>query len=393
MESTSSAIRAAKTFEAYARHFWPMHRPFVRRQLAVRCSNCVLSEHCAALDSSGVCALCHAAKTSTDSPHHDDERTQAALNAILSKHVGSGTGAYDALVLFSGGKDSVYMTKRIRDEFPGLRLLAVTQDNTFMSPVAMANVSSMIARLDVDHVLIRRSRAFMKRLFRYGITHLNGGGCYGTVDFSDGELLLDTARRLAAEKAIPLILCGYSRYQVKHGLGFDHFESPRAAELRDRTQVAGMPLATIFGPSELAHWWAPSRFPEEQVARLLFPPYAWNLPENHIRETVVRWGLVGRGSESPIVTNHELIPLLGVVDVHRFGYSSFEIELCRMIREGKAEKDDWLPLFELLEHTARTGLFVKGTVLESLDKLDLTPEDVGVRFGRGSVDPRLEEPA
>jgi hypothetical protein len=81
-----------------------------------------------------------------------------------------------------------------------------------------------------------------------------------------------------------------------------------------------------------------------------------------------------------VVTNHQLIPLLGVVDVHQRGYSGFEIEFCRMIREGKAPHAHWRRVFEFLEHTSRTGLFLKPAVLDALHQLDLTPADVGVRF-------------
>jgi len=70
-----------------------------------------------------------------------------------------------------------------------------------------------------------------------------------------------------------------------------------------------------------------------------------------------------------------------VVDVHQLGYSSFEKEFCRMIREGKAERETWQHTFEFLEYTARTGLFVKPLVLDLLQQLDLRAEDVGVRFG------------
>jgi len=72
--------------------------------------------------------------------------------------------------------------------------------------------------------------------------------------------------------------------------------------------------------------------------------------------------------------------LLGVVDVHRLGYSSFEPEFCRMIRDGKADRVAWQRTFELLEHSARTGLFVRGIVEALLARLDLTAADVGIKF-------------
>lgn len=190
----------------------------------------------------------------------------------------------------------------------------------------------------------------------------------------------DAARNLAAEKRIPLIVCGYSRYQVENGLRLNHFESPRETERRPRTHTAGLRLADIFDADELRLWWQGRTSPDSDVPRLLFPLYAWDLEESEIKRQVVEWGLVSAKDQSPIVTNHRLIPLLGVVDVHQCGYSSFEIEFCRMIREGKAERVQWQHTFEFLEYTSKTGLFVKPLVLDLLQQLGLTPADVGVRF-------------
>ncbi len=53
-----------------------------------------------------------------------------------------------------------------------------------------------------------------------------------------------------------------------------------------------------------------------------------------------------------------------------------------MVRDGKANANEWRHVFELLEYTAKTGLFVKKAVLDSLKQLGLEPKDVGVHFKR-----------
>ena len=88
-------------------------------------------------------------------------------------------------------------------------------------------------------------------------------------------------------------------------------------------------------------------------------------------------GAIGLGAASGL---NAWIPLLGVGEVHQLGYSSFEGGFCRMIREGKAEREPWQHTFEFLEYTARTGLFVKPLVLDLLAQLGLQAQDVGVRF-------------
>lgn len=383
MTTAKQTIRTLKLFETYVRYVWPLHRLCVKTRIARRCTRCAFSEKRSPLNGAGLCESCATAPEAPTAGRDIDRDAQEALDALLREAQEQGRGRYDALVLFSGGKDSTYLIRRLRSDFPRLRMLAMTVNNGFMSPVALENVNDLIGRLDVDHMFVRPARRFYIKLFRYMLTHLNEDGAYGTVDFSDGEFLLDSARRVAAEQQIPLILAGYSRYQVQNGLKLRTFESPHAHECADRTHIAGVPLAAIFDDDEAGAWWRGSTYPPDQVARLLFPLYAWDLEESEIRQKVTQWGLLTRSSSSPILTNHQLIALFGVVDVHQMGYSSFEAEFCRMIREGRANKIEWQHIFELLEYTARTGLFIKRLILQSLAQLDLSPGDVGIDFSGG----------
>jgi len=374
-------VKTARQFESYVRNIWPWQRKFVGSRLHRRCTQCGASERMLPLNASGICSECERINAQGQPPKRArNPAVEAELAQILAAAQGTGSGSYDALLMFSGGKDSTYLAQRMKNEHPRLRLLACTVDNSFMSPVAKRNIDEILPRLNIDHVFIRPRREFYVKLFRYAVTHLNAEGSYGTVDFSDGEFMLDSARNLAAEKGIPLIVCGYSRYQVENGLGLQHFESPRETERRPRTDTAGLKLEDMFDADERNLWWRGQTRADVDVPRLLFPLYAWDLEEAEIKRQVVEWGLIQDRNQSPIVTNHRLIPLLGVVDVHQFGYSSFEKEFCRMIREGKAEREPWQHTFEFLEYTSKTGLFVKPLVLDLLKELDLTTQDVGVKF-------------
>ena len=373
-------VKTARMFEFFVRRVWPLQRRLVAGRIARRCTQCGASEKMLTIEPTGICSECVKHNASGGPPRRErNPAREAELARVLHEAQGSGGGSYDALVMFSGGKDSTYMVQRMKNEHPRLRLLTCTVDNGFMSPVAKSNLDEVLPRLNTDHVFVRPRREFYVKLFRYAVTHLNDEGSYGTVDFSDGEFMLDTARNLAAEKQIPIILCGYSRYQVENGLGLHHFESPPEVERRARTETAGLALEDMFDEDERRLWWCGPPAGRE-APRLIFPLYAWDLEEAEIKRQVVEWGLIRDRNQSPIVTNHRMIPLLGVVDVHRFGYSSFEKEFCRMIREGRADRESWQHTFEFLEYTSRTGLFVKPLVLDLLQEIGLTTEDVGIRF-------------
>lgn len=376
----SRFLWSVRLFEAYAKYIWPVHRKFVKSKISKRCLNCAASEKMLPLDSHSICSLCHKITKVTPRAEQDIEVMAQELKTLLGQTRGS--RQYDALLLFSGGKDSTYMLRKILHDFPSIRILAITIHNGFMSPIAESNVKNLIDKFRVDHIFVHINKNFHIKLFQYGLTHLafTKRGAYEVVDFSDGELLLDTARNYAAQFEIPLILCGYSRYQVQDGLKLNHFESPPEQERQDREHVSCFKLTDIYKNDEKKYWWHGSIWPKERIAKVLFPLYAWNLEENEIKSKVTEWGLLPKTNHSPAITNHRLIPLFGIIDVHQRGYSSFEPEFCRMIREGKASLKEWRSTFEFLEYTAKTGLFIKPLVKELLNELDLTPQEVGIVY-------------
>lgn len=375
-------LRTIRQFESYVKWIWPIHRKLAKGNYSKRCRICVASEHMSPLNKDSVCGLCEKYQNSDNANKYqvsDDElkRFQSHISQSLES---TQSKRYDALVLYSGGKDSSYLIHRLRSEFPKIKILSLSLDNNFMSPVAKANIGRMVEKMNLDHIFYRPPKSFYVKLFRYTLTHLNENGCYGTVDFSDGEFLLDTARHFAASLSIPLIFCGYSRFQVQNGLELEDFLYPQQDQLNDRTHVAGLKLSDIFHPDEIRLWWTPTKNSFSVRPDLVFPFYVWDPSETEVRTKVKEWGLIEDVDQSPAVTNHQLIPLLGVVDVHRWGYSSFEIELCRMIREGKAQADQWRGVFEFLEYTARTGKFVRPTIDGLLKELNLKRQDVGIKW-------------
>jgi hypothetical protein len=354
---------------------WPAVRPALEGKLAPRCRRCILSDRCVPL-ADGVCELCR--KPAAARATRDHAGMTAALSAILHEHEGKGRGRYDALVLFSGGKDSAYLLHRLTAEHPGLRLLAVTIDNGFFSPVAMANARYILEQIDVDHLTHKPKASLYKTTFRHAFTHLNAGGCYTTVDRMDGDLAFDLGRNLAATLDIPLMIAGLSPEQVERILGLSWFETPREAERVRRTVSAGFTLDDLYTGEDRKAWWDGTAWPESRVPRVLYPFYAWPYDEEQVRKKVVDLGLIPPGADNPLATNNDTIPVMLAVDVNRMGYSGFEPEFAELIRTGRSSREMWLPLFESLEHLGRQGKFLPKCVDDTLSRLTLTRQDVGI---------------
>ena len=370
-------IEEIKKFLSFVVVEWPQKRPQVLDQLAKRCSKCLLSDRFVPL-TDGICQLCRDFQPAPSEEAVRSGEAEASLTRILSEAVGSGKGEYDAVVLFSGGKDSAYLLHRLLNEFKGLRVAALTVDNSFMSQMALANCRQIQAKLDgLDHFIFRPQRGLYARAFRHALTHLDGADCYSKVDRMDGDLTFDIGRNFAAQVQAPLLISGLSPEQVERILNLKSFESPKELESQSRTHSANFALEDLYSSQERdRYWWNPQRWPESQRPRVLHPFHAWHYDEDFIPREVVRLGLVEPGLDNPLITNNDTIPVMLAVDCIKLGYSSFEPEFAQLVRQGKADRATWLAMFESIEYLTRRGEFLPRCISDTLQRLELTHSDV-----------------
>jgi hypothetical protein len=111
---------------------------------------------------------------------------------------------YDCLLLFSGGKDSTYVLYQLIDM--GLRVLAFTFDNGYISGAAFKNIKKTTSMLKVDHIvgkLERMNQVFVESLkSNHNVCH----GCW--------HALNTMAIKIANEKGIKTVISGLSRGQI-----------------------------------------------------------------------------------------------------------------------------------------------------------------------------------
>lgn len=374
----SRFLLEVRAFDFVARRLWPTLRPFARSHLKPRCTICAVPSAYAPLDDKGVCQSC---RKFSPTPDPGDAASEQQLTSqvceTLEKAQGHGRD-YDAVLLFSGGKDSCYLLHRIRQEFPELRLLALLVDNGFMSPVALENAAEAIRHFDLDHLVFKPDPAFVRKLFALAFRQIPHQHGYSIVDMMDGQLTFDSARNLAASLGARLVICGLSRPQVANIFGGVRAELTDEDERNPLTARQGISLETHFTPDEMRHWFDPTRRPQARRPRVLMPMVAWNPPEHEVTATVERLGLLRKGRTNPLLTNNAFIPLIAISEVANFGFNSFEIEFSRLIREGRIERPYWQNLFEMVEYSARTGRFLNKGMLEALERLGLEPQDIGL---------------
>ena len=268
----------------------------------------------------------------------------------------------------------------MQKDFPGIRLLCLTVDNTFMSEVALSNIKQVIEKLGVEHITYRPPKEFMEKMYRYAFLNLNAKGCSGTVDQFDGDFICDVGRRLASKLNIPMLFIGLSKVQCERILDVFSYESPRQRELRNRTHSGTSKLSDAFTSKEISkYFWQGGSTTESNVARVFFPFYVWEKGEEEIKNELRAQNLLPKKNQSPLVTNNKLIPLMGLVDMAKFGFSSFEAEFAETVRSGTSDRLNWLYTFELLEYASKTGKFISKGVDEVLLRLNLTRSELGIK--------------
>lgn len=375
--TTQKIIRESQLFEFYASHIWPIHRLFAKKMITPRCKKCVISSKASTLDKDGVCSLCK--EKTADQVYKISKETQEQLEnelaSVFHEYTGKGE-SYDALVMISGGKDSALLLHELTTKFPLLRLLTVTIDNSFMSPVALNNVTNILERFSLPHITYRPDPRIFEKAFSYAFTHPNGLGCAQTVDTIDGELFLDAGRDIAGRYKIPLLITGFSFEQVDRYLHWSSFRN-QEYDAQKRTTAGIYTIDELTDPQLENIWWDPAKY-SNVVPQLICPFYVWRWNEIEIEEKLDELKLIDKKHSSPLVTNNALIPLCGLVDIARLGYSSWEPEFSRMVREGKTDAGVWRNIFELIEYSYKTGRFISDSVDGVLQRLKLTRKDVNL---------------
>lgn len=183
-------------------------------QALTYCARCGLASNYpgVSFDTAGVCNTC----IEFDSYKHRAQhyfKTMDDLTSVFEQVRGERVGDYDCLVLLSGGKDSTYALAQVVSM--GMKVLAFTLDNGFISEAAKSNISRVVADLGVDHVFgytPDMNAIFIDSLERHSNVCQ---GCF--------KVIYTLSMQLAVKRNISCIVTGLSRGQF--------FETRLTAEL------------------------------------------------------------------------------------------------------------------------------------------------------------------
>ncbi len=341
-----------------------------------RCKTCLLpaAVEGARLDARRVCAFCRDATSDAEPSEQRRRAWEDDLQQALADC--RGAGRYDCMVTLSGGKDSCYLLKRIKEDYD-LNVLAYTV-NVNIPEVAWRNIRRTVRRLDVPHLVYTPPQRVYHKMFRYLLAHQEPRGAVRTVCYVCAPLTEGYALQTAVEKDIPLILAGYSPGQPDPERMLYEF-SPKLLAETDWTPPE-LRASGLFDEEELGLFWNPARYPAgTRFPRFLAPFHAWPYDQAETIRQVVKLGLVvNKRHASPVHSNCPVNWLLMYSDLKNLGYNPYAPEFSALIRRGKASRWYWRLMGPVVDLMIRRQIFFGRNVRRSLRRFDLRPDDLKI---------------
>lgn len=303
-----------------------------------RCMNCVLPETFPGIrfNKKGICNFCLNFKGEAKLKEKK-QRYMKRFEELIKKYKDKET--YDALMSYSGGKDSTYVLSILREEY-GLNVLAITFDNGFLPDRTFKNIQVVAEKLGFDHIFFKPRFDILKKIFvecsKKNIYSPKALTRASTICTSCMAIVKFSSLRMVLEKSIPFIVFGWSPGQIPI----------TSSILKNNPQIIKMMQSTVFEPLynlvgneikpyflEERHFKGSYHFPYN-VSPLSF----LNYDEKKIFKKVSRLGWKSPGETDAHSTNCLLNSFANIVHKDQYGFHPYVFELARLVWEGHLER-------------------------------------------------------
>jgi len=182
------------------------------------CQKCILPETFPGIkfNEQGVCKYCVKEESALSKAPEKKAAYRKTFDHLIQDTKGKAP-AYDAIMAFSGGKDSTYTLKLLKENY-NLRIIALTFDNHFVSPAAWTNIEKVADILQIDCIRFRLpwpaahsifSLTSSKDIFSKPTLLRASSTCTACIGLVKSLVL-----KTALEMSIPLVAFGWSPGQA-----------------------------------------------------------------------------------------------------------------------------------------------------------------------------------
>jgi len=291
-------------------------------------------------DADGLCNYCRSFQKEKDHEGVKD-RHREKFESLLRKQ--RGAKDYDVLMAYSGGKDSTYTLDIFKHHF-GLRVLALSFDHGFLSPFALKNITTVVERLGIDHILFKPNFALMKRLFVVSISE----NLYtkkaleraSTICSSCMNMVKFVTLKLALEKEIPYIGYGWSPGQAPVQSAV---MKTSAAFTKATQKVLFEPLYAKFGDDVKPYFLSEELFKEADRFPYNIHPLAFmEYDEGKIYSRIQELGWEPPTDTDPNSTNCLMNAFANKVHQEQHGFHPYAFEVAGLVRMGVMSREEGL---------------------------------------------------
>jgi len=307
------------------------------------CQRCILPETFPGInfDENGICNYCRREESTMANDHAKKAEYRQRLDELMTE-MKDQAPTYDAITAYSGGKDSSYTLKLLKERYE-LRILALTFDNHFVSPKSWENIKKVTDRLQIDHISFRPSWPMVKSLFAKTAqedifpapTLLRASSictaCIGLVK----SLVLKTA----LEMSIPLVAFGWSPGQapIQSAIMKTNpamIRQNQSALKRAFPSEISTQLDTYFIPATYYEMYNKS-FPYN-----IHPLAFFNYDEQNIERELHVLGWQAPTDTDTNSTNCLLNAFANQCHLQRHGFHPYVWEIANMVRQGVMNRDE-----------------------------------------------------
>lgn len=317
------------------------------------CTRCVLTSGFPGItfDEKGVCNYCRSFKPETVNEETKRKYEEKFLT-LITEH--GSKSEYDVLMAYSGGKDSTYTLDIFVNKY-GLKVLALTFDNAFISERSFVNMRNVTDALGVDHLIFRPNPQTLRTIFRaaaekelYSPKAMERAS---TICTSCIGLVKAVMLRTAIEKMISFIGFGWSPGQAPIQASIMR-TNPGLSRATQKTVMEPL-KKVVCSPNSLAQYFvtdkqfsSPEHFPWN-IHPLAFLEYN----EEKIVERNMELGWEKPQDTDPNSTNCLLNAFANQVHYERYGFHPYVWEIANMVRAGVMTREKGFEKFESGENS------------------------------------------
>ncbi len=301
------------------------------------CRKCLLCDNIPSvkIDGSGICNYCIASSGSRKNAPETDEEFSALLDKYKNRK-------YQVVMAFSGGKDSTYVLKLIKEKYDA-DILAITFNNGFISESSLRNINTVTDYLGIDSLIVKYPAEKLIDAFKFAqdnkifpVTSLERASSICNLCIM---LIKNMVYYEAIMRDIPIICFGWTPGQVETDKPLLKLDYRMISKVFDNTKnsiVGG--LGSGYDKYFLNAGFLEEN--EDRIPYLYYPFVKDSYDENRIIDEIRQIGWNPPENTDGNSSNCLLNSYANQSHIDVFGYHPYAFEISSMVRSGYMTREE-----------------------------------------------------